>query len=306
MAVTSINMYEGPQSTEAPQTGIRVNADAGRTSSIVFRNGEAFDNSRSVERVTSSQINPHYEDGTVFASARSRSGFAVSEVTPDTLITVGGVQAPASFFESQGIVHRGADGRYEEGSGQPQGAQGAPETPEDDLDALTMTSESAKAVDDALEGIPDAHINPLVATAIAVATGELDDSTLVQKITAIGGMSEEEVSSRLSTVRAAYEQQAAAAITGRCGVPPEALQEFYQWARENQKGALRAAVNQQVHANDLSGYRGLADRWFRENPPSIDAVKAGGFDTRIQDKRAEVFMAGRWLSIAAAARLGML
>lgn len=72
------------------------------------------------------------------------------------------------------------------------------------------------------------------------------------------------------------------------------------------KGALRDAVQKQVHSLDLSGWRGLASRYLADMPPTLEAVKAGGYDTRQQGDRAEVFMDGRWITIAAAARLGML
>jgi hypothetical protein len=69
---------------------------------------------------------------------------------------------------------------------------------------------------------------------------------------------------------------------------------------------LRDAVLKQVHTSDLSGYRGLADRFLAETPPALETVKAAGYHTRQDGTLPEVFMDGQWLTIATAARLGML
>jgi hypothetical protein len=301
--------YQGLPTEPLPDVGIvRINADAGRTTSVSIHDGVAVTDTTSGQRVLSSELNPHHGDGSVFATARNPRGFAVTEITPDTLITVAGVQGPVSFFEAQGLVHRGTDGRYAEGSGEPEGApEETPQGSQDaDADHMTMTIEAAQSVDDALAVVPDQHIDPLAALGVGVAAGELDMSTMTARFAEYSGVSPEEASTRVATMRDAYQTQADSAITSRCGIDATDLGDFYGWAKENQRGALRDAVQKQIQRNDLSGYRALASRYLAANPPTVEAVKAGGYAVRTDGQRAEVLMDGRWLTIAAAARLGML
>ena len=53
------------------------------------------------------------------ATARTTTGRAVSQadIGPDTLVTINGMQAKASFWVSEGRLTKGADGVYVEGSG---------------------------------------------------------------------------------------------------------------------------------------------------------------------------------------------
>lgn len=306
MTVYTYSTYQAP-AEEAPvqPVGVRIDADAGRTTSVVIRNGVMTQEQSSAQRVTSSELNPHYGDGSVFATARNPRGSAVTKITPETMLTIAEVQAPASFFEEQGFIHRGADGRYAEGSGQPQeAAQEA--LPADNPDALHMPDEVIAGVNEALEVVSDQHRDPLVATAIAVATGQLDQAELQRKFVSVAGVTPEEAAARVSFVQAAYQQQAESAVTHRCGIAAGDLPALWAWAKESQPGALRDAVNKQVHHSDLSGYRALADRWQRENPPSLEAVKAAGLETRQMGDKPEVFLDGRWLPIATAARIGMI
>lgn len=310
MTVYTHSTYDASeqQPEETPQDSVRYASSVGTTHAVTLRDGVATtDNSTKGLRVLSSELNPHCGDGSVFATARNPRGFAVTEITPETLITVHGMQAPVKFFEEQGVIHRGADGRYAEGSGQPQGAEEeTPPAPESRPDYLTMTTETAQSVDDALSEIPDHHIDPLAGLGVGVAIGELDVSVLEAHFSNYSGASTEVAASRVATMQAAYQQQADTAITGRCGIEAEDLGSFYVWARESQKGALREAVQKQIHSHDLSGYRALASRYLASNPPSLEAVKAGGYPVRQEGQQAEVFMDGRWLTIATAARLGLL
>ena len=299
----SFQSYQA-QPQETPQT-LRpvIDADAGQTSRVIIRDGVAVTDHTSSAAVRSSELNPHFNDGTVFASARSMHGMGVQEIGPDTLITIAGVQGTVRFFEKEGLVHRAADGSYAEGSGDPQEA--AEEAPKvDTADDLSMPSEVVAAVDQALEGVSDANITPLVGLGIGVATGQVDRAHLEQQLQRFSGASPEEAGARVSMIEAAYQQQANAAITARSGVAEADLGDFYEWAKESQGGALRGAIEKQIHSNDFSGYRSLAARYLAECPPSLNAVKAAGYQVRTEGAQAEVLMDGRWLTIATAARLG--
>ncbi len=149
----SYSTYRAP-TEETPHHSPRYDSDAGRTSSIIIRDGVAYADSSSSNSVTSAELNPHFQDGTVFATAKSMNSIGVQEITPETLITIGGVQSTVRFFEKEGFIHRDANGNYVEGSGDAQEApQAAPV--EDTADRLAMAAEGSAGIDCALEGVGD-------------------------------------------------------------------------------------------------------------------------------------------------------
>lgn len=287
--------------------GIQINSDSGRNYSTVIRDGATTSQDFSGStRVNSSQLNPHYGDCSVFETARSPHGFHVFEIGPDTLITINGVEGTVKGFEAAGLVHRTANGTYAEGSGRPE--QAPQETPQQEstADALSMPEEVAAGVDSAIDCVSDMHLDALVSGVVGVATGEGDLATLERRFVSYSGVTPAEAASRVAFVQAAYQAQADAAITSRCGIAREDLQGFYQWCRETQRGVLRDAVNRQIRQSDFSGYRALAGRYFSTMPPTVEAVQAGGYQVRKHAGADEVMIDGNWMTIRNAARLGYL
>ena len=303
---------QAPASEAPTGPAVRIDADAGRTSRVTVQGGVYTAESTSSGRVTAAEINPHYGDGTVFATAKSMHGIGVTEIKGDTLLTIDGVQAPASFFESHGLVHRGQHGEYREGSGQDdplQAEAAANEVSEAaNADDLSMPSEVAEAVDNALDGVPDHGIAPLIGLGIGAAVGQIDRASLESRLAQFSGASPAEAAARVSTMAAAYQMQADAALENRGGIAAGDIASFYAWAKANHQGELRGAVESQIHGNNFGGYRALADRYLADNPPSLVAVQAGGYETRggKGTEPAEVFIDQRWLTIRTAAKLGYL
>ena len=301
----SYQSYQGPtQAVEAePRPAIRIDADAGRTTRATFVDGQLREESFSVEQFKSSEMNPHYQDGTVFETAQNVNSFGVTEITPETLITINGVQAPVKFWEGEGFVHKGADGQYREGPGD--AAEDQPEAqPEDNADQLSMPPDVVAAVDGAIEGVSDHHIDPLIAFGLGAATGELDASAFEARFMQYSGANAQEAAVKASLIFSAYQAQADAALTERGGIAREDLPGFYEWAKDTQKGALRGAIERQIRSSDFGGLRALASRYLSEMPPTLEAVQAGGYQTRTLGDMPEVLIDGRWMTINTAARLG--
>lgn len=305
---TSYSTYvPDPTGPTEPRPQVQINPEAGRTYTTTVRDGKFINSSSGVSQVSAAELNPHHNDGTVFATARGHEGsLGLSEITENCTIEVNGVRAPVKTFAAMGLVHKDANGDWQEGSGLADVAPEPEAKPEATEDDLSMPEDVASAVDRALDGVSDSQIEPLVATGLAVATGELDHGKLVAKMVSFSGVTEAEAATRIATMQHAYQLQADTAITSRCGISEADLPDFYAWAKANQTGALRAAIEKQVHQNNLGGYRALAERFLAENPPSVEAITAAGHRTRRTEDRSEVFLSGHWMTIATAARLGLL
>lgn len=65
-------------------------------------------------------------------------------------------------------------------------------------------------------------------------------------------------------------------------------------------------MQKHFHAADVSGYRKLAQQWMTSVPPSVDALKKAGIQTRKQGQGTEVYVRNQWMSIGAATRAGIL
>jgi hypothetical protein len=303
---TSFNTYEAPRedSHQAPVES-RVNADAGMTTRVIVRDGVSTVEQTSSRGITGAELNPYHGTDTVFETAKGKHGIGLKEITDETLLTINGVQATAKFFKAEGFIHQTADGQWVEGSGEPEAApQAAPV--EDISDNLSMPLEVAEAVDNALDGVAHHQIDPLLATGVAVATGQVDIATLTRKLSEWSGATPAEAANRIATMQQAYQMQVDAAITSRTPVSAADLPDLYAWAKKAAPAELRGAIQGQIRGNDFSGFRALADRYLASNPPSVNAVQAAGIEVRTEGKVAEVFLEGRWITLPTAARLGMI
>ena len=304
----SYQTYQAP-TNQAPSTpSVRIDGDAGMTSRVILNKGTYTTEHVSAGRMTAAEVNPYHGSGTVFDTAKSMHGIGVTEIKADTLITIGGVEAPVSMFEAQGLIHRDSNGQWHEGPASGQAEASADEMPDGDpADSLEMPDAITAEVNRALEGVDDHNLQPLVGTGIAVATGQLDRVALESKFAQFSGASPEESAARVQVGLDAYKAQADAAITSRTGIGGEDLGAFYTWAKASQQGELRGAIESQIHSNNFAGWRALADGYLRANPPSLAAVQAGGYQTRQHGSDpAEVFIDGRWMTIGGAAKLGMI
>lgn len=296
----SYTAFEAP-AEEAPVTtwhATRVHDSAYRVSTT---DGVMTESVLKQESGRLAELNPFHGTDSIFANARNANGLPVTEILPTTLVEIGGVQAPVSFFVSEGILQRNADGTY----GEPTAP--AEETPQDDgSDYLPVPERSMEAINAALEPVEQKNLDSLIGVASGVVAGRLDEAALVQKFGLLSGLDAEESLARVNTITAAYKAQADEALTVRYGVSQDDLPSFYEWCRTKQQGATQEAVLKQMHMHDVSGFRALAAQWLSETPPTWEAMKAGGLEVRKQGDSTEVWVRGSWMSPSAAARAGLI
>ncbi len=225
----------------------------------------------------------------------------LTELLPTTLVKIDGVQAPISFWVGEGRVQKGADGKYSESAGQ---AVQAPQA--DPNDFLPISGETMDHLNMALEPLPQENLDALMATAVGIAAGRLDQASLATQFANVTGRELEESQGRMQAVQAIFQHQADVALTSRYGLSPSDLPAFYEWARSQRQDLLHQTIQKQLYTHDISGYGVLANQWRSRVAPSMEAFKAAGIPVRTQGQGKEVFIRGQWMSPGAAARAGLI
>jgi hypothetical protein len=290
---TSYIPLEDEVYTAGPQ--LRVEAPVHRTSSLdgVMSNSSEGDHARG----HSGQINPHADTNTWQATARTTTGRAVSEITPDTLVEFDGVQAKVSFWVGEGRLSKGADGSFNATSA----PQAAPEATNGDY---VMVPDHAMAqVNQLLEPLPQSALDSIVAHTAGVVAGKLSNASLVAKFATLSGIPLADAGQRLTVINAVYQAQTDQALQDRHSIGAADKADFFQWCRTNKPGQMKDAFQRQMHGSDVSGWAPLANQWLAINPPSMEAIKATG---RIPVRGQEIFIEGQWMSPKAAARAGLI
>ena len=289
-----------PQEEEIYSTGPQIRQDT-QVHRVSLSAGVVTETStEGYDKGSEGQINPHHGTDTWQATATTKAGRPVSQITADSLVTINGIQGTVSFFVSEGMLQQGTDGKYTEGSGPteaPQAVQG---------DHSPVPNEMMDVVNAALEPLPQHALDLVTAQGIGVALGKLDDASLARKFSEQSGLDLVDSGQRVHAIKAVYQAQADSAIESRSGITPGEAQDFWTWARANHGGQLQDAIGKQLRGHDVSGYKALADRWMSETPPSMAALKAAGIPTRTQSKGPECYINGIWMSPSGAAKAGLI
>jgi len=236
------------------------------------------------------------------ATARNTDGRAIDspDINPDTLVTINGLQGKVSFFVSEGILSKSADGSFTEGPGP------APAPQESQGDIEMMPPDLMAGINAALEPLPQYSLDVIAAQGISLALGKSDDAALTREFSKASGIELADSHERLSAVKGIYQAQANNAIKSRAGIGAADAPDFWAWCRASHGRQLQDAIGKQLHGADMSGYTKLASRWMSETAPSITALKAAGLPTRSHDSGPEVYLKGSWMSPSAAARAGLI
>lgn len=296
---SSYSTFVAPvEPTGPPPSQVRVHDTVTRVSST---DGQVTETStRTHEQGHTGEINPWHGTDSFAATARSANGSPVTELSLATLVTIGGVQASVAFFVAEGILQKHADGTFGEATGKPEKAPVA-----DSGDFLPLGNEAMVSVNAALAEVDQGNLDSLMASGTGVAIGRLDAASLAQRFGQVSGHGAEESRARVATIATAFQAQADTALQGM-GVAGSDLQAFYSYCRTNHQAELQQAVSLQMRTHAIAGYRDLAAKWQSSVPPSLNALRAAGLSVRSQGTGSEVFLAGSWMTPAAAAKAGLI
>lgn len=264
-------------------------------------------------------LSPYAEDDWR-STARTSYGSPTNDISEDTVVSIGGVQAAVKTFIQAGILTKEGDG-YVLAGGEPSREFKAEQNDskdekqgpvnqqaDSDADLAVMPEEVVDAIDHATAGIPPGAIQAGMALAIASALGDLPIQRVAHGIAQSTGMEPAEAQGRAQFVIDAYQHQTDSYLTSQMGISAEELEGFYDFAREpGNKAELKKALEGQLYGNSMSGWRGLVSRYMDRVAPEAEALKARGFETTVSPEGEPlVRINGSWISTRAAARAGIL
>lgn len=273
------------------------------TQSVTMTDGEVSSEFKGQDKASSNEASPYHGTEGLFATARNQNGTPVMAIGDDTLLTLpDGMQAAAKTLASLGVITKNPDGSYSEG-GQQQAPQAAPSG-----DLVPLPQDHAELLQAAIGDMPDAHAMSVAAAAIGAITGRLDAGAVVAKFQSLTGMDAPAAAQRVGAMQAVFQAQTDFAVTKLYGIGEADRDAFYAFCRGSKREAMADALGRQIHGNDVSGWRGLAQQFLSTQAPSVEAFKRAGVPTRPSHHKAgdtEVFVGGSWMSRHAAARAGL-
>lgn len=297
----TFSTYQAPAEQPSGSTwnAVRVHDAVNRISSVDGALTETADAANA--KGHSGELNPYHGTDSIFATARSPNGLPVTEILPSTLVEIAGVQAPVSFWVSEGLLQKAADGSYVQTTGK---AEAAPV--DNSADFLPLDHAAMGTINQALAEVPQGSLDSIMASATGVAIGRLAPASLVQKFAQASGLTLEESSARVATITAAFQGQTEQALMTRSGLTRSDIPDFMAWAKATQQGALQEAVSLQMMTHNVCGFAALAEKWFAAVAPSVAALRAAGIPSRVQGNGTEILVRGQWMSPKAAAKAGLI
>jgi hypothetical protein len=298
----SYNTYVSPEAEQAPARSLVTAEDVGGSMSVTIRDGVATASTHTHEMVRSSELSP-YAETDWRSTALKPSGFPASEITADTLVSLGGTQGRVQDFVAAGVMVKNPDGSYELAAAESVEGQDQ-QDPLEHPDAAVFPEEIAQTIDNALEPFNQSTVDSGVSLALASVTGDLDLSSVVRNVAMKSGVEPKDVQQRVQFTMDAYQAQTDRYVT-KSGIHEEDLGDFYDFCQAN-KRELTAVLQRQVHQRDMSGWKGLISRFQSSTAPSLQVLQENGFQTRTLGKEAEVRISGMWMTITQAAKAGLV
>lgn len=272
----------------------------GGTTSVTIRNGEVTTETEKNRSVSSRDLSAYAPDDWR-SSAIKPNGFPATDITADTLITIGGTQGRVQDFVAAGMMVKKADGDFDM-------AEAESEVPEadqqDHTDAADFPDEIAQVMQDAAEPFPqDSYDKGVMQAMHAAVTGDGFDS-VVRTLAMGSGLEPRDAEQRANFLYDQFHMQAERYVT-KNGIAKEDLAGFYQFCREYPRD-FADVLNRQVYTADLSSWKGLINRFHSTHAPSVQVLKANGFETRTHGDEPEVRIQGIWMSVKGATRAGFI
>lgn len=194
------------------------------------------------------------------ASAQSASGWGKADMTnPDTLVTIGGVQAPLKMFKEMGLLEQDDKGRFVASDNAQVVTQQAPEpTIEENPDTVIepFHPEIEMEVQHFVNGLhPKAFDGAMsqAIDAIVKGSGEVDIETLAK----VSGKDVDSTHDEMTKVLIANQERAKRLLSEE-GVPDSDYDEALHWAQTEEPQKLSKALRQLMVNRNGNAIRQLA------------------------------------------------
>lgn len=234
--------------------------------------------------------------------ATARNGFfpARGNLTPESIVRYQGVEANLATLEAIGVVRRTATG-YEsiEGQGDPANAQSR-ETGKLPEGVELFSHDAETAVAKAIDPVPQ----PIYDSAVAQVLEQGLESLNFNELAYQSGMNPAEARQRAEVVLKAFSDQADQ-IAKSVGIADP--NEIWQWAAEEQPEKFANARRQMAFGRNTTALRALAQEYMDTVPPTVEALRQGGYEVRTDSNGQVVFnYKGRWMTPEAATLAGLV
>lgn len=245
-----------------------------------FTTGESFDTSGSYSgemRATSQHFNGVYrlegdkmthtpdmstediviEKAGIEATAMNPSGWGEADMAdPNTLVTIGGIQAPISMFKELGLLEQKKDGEFKATKEVKALAKEEPtieENPDEKIEPFHEEVErEVQEFIKAMHPVALADALDQAVNAIVKGSGDIDIETLANHSQADVNKTHDS----LTTVLVANQVRAEAIMTN-AGLAEQEHREAYDWARKEEPKKLQKALSQLIKNRNGNGIRKL-------------------------------------------------
>lgn len=240
----------------------------------------------------------------ILATARHPgTGGPARVLNDDTLVTYQGMQTTLASAAQLGLVQKNERGEYVLAAEQPsnsadEAAAAAAEKEQADQSAPIAFSEADEArMAEFVSAIPSQMQDKIIAEIVA------HDAVSSSTGSAIG-MDQAAFTTGVQHIQGLMQQQADDYVS-KHGVNPE---HFYEWLRENDPEAVREAKLAMAYQRNPHVALGKhLDRYFLSTAPDAATLNDAGLKTMTgPDGELLVNLRGMWMSVAAAARSGLL
>lgn len=270
---TDSSLEGRPQHENAREVG-------GVTRVTISTNGDATTH-QGTHSVTAEDLREHKQG--ILSTARTRSQMPARELTPDTLVTFGGMQISLRDAEANGFVRRDDQGRYQEVSNasassqseqqqqqakQQQEQQQADKQDPQEIQPEQFAPKIEQELGELTKAVPGEVLGPVFHD---VAMQIFDEGDInIEAVASRTGLSVEQSRRALELAYDGYRAQADNAAK-KAGVSD--VQAFYDWIAVNRPEQGRRAMSQLVMGRTAAGYAPLAQEYLRSVVPSADSLK---------------------------------
>lgn len=295
-----ITEYRVSRSSQEPlvnraQSGPNVQANVG---GVITVNGSKAAVTPSVSSFNTGDLT----GGNTDFLATARNGFfpARGNLTPESIVSYQGVEANLATLEAIGVVRRTATG-YEAIDGQGEQAN----TPNQETGKLPegvelFNQDTETAVAKAIDPVPQ----PIYDSAVAQVLEQGLDSLNFNELAYQSGMNPTEARQRAEVVLKAFSDQADL-IAKTVGIADP--NEVWEWAAEEQPEKFANARRQMAFGRNTSAIRALVQEYMDTVPPTVEALRRGGYEVRTDSNGQVVFnYKGRWMTPEAATLAGFV
>ena len=248
--------------------------------------------------------------GSVAATLQNVNGRQTVELIPGNPATRTDIRAAVR----DGLVQRGAGGRWEDASGKDAAVQAMQQPQQAPEEAPQIAPEDAAIFDPAVDAqwdadiasIPQGAYDSAVASTIGMLVNGGNVDSTARNLAEAAGLEPADAEALLDAGYSFYGNQVTAALAP-LGIAGDRLDQFIDGLSKRQ-GAYQDAVQKLVYSRDLSGFRTAAVEFLRHNPgPEVDGFKAAGFETTQDVHTGETLLrragSSHWVTMAQLAKV---